>query len=115
MERKWVEAGGDLQVPCMVAAGKVLRGEEVRCPSCDRAVLRSYFHAFDRNEGRGTLWVWCPSCGLHCHLPRVVPAGLSRTDPFADLDLEAFAELEVDPGLPFLDRLDGLWDEGSLP
>ena len=115
MGRRWIEAGGDLQVPCMIAAGKVLRGEEIRCPNCGGATLRSYFHAFDRTEGRGTLWVWCPACGLHCHLPRVVPTWPARTDPFAGLDLEAFARLEMASDPPFLDRLDRLWDEGTLP
>ncbi|HEY8202658.1 MAG TPA: hypothetical protein VII47_15060 [Actinomycetota bacterium] len=115
MGRRWVEAGGEIQIPCMVAAGKVLRGEQVMCPRCGAATLRYYFHAFDPREGRGTLWVWCPACGTTCHLPRVVPNGLTSTDPFADLDLEAFAELELSPDEGLLDRLDRMWDEGVLP
>jgi hypothetical protein len=114
MGRRWVEAGGEWQVPFMIAAGRVLKGEQVRCPKCGAATLRHYFHAFDKRESRGTLWVWCPACHTSCHLPRVVPTGPPQADPFADLDLEEFAALELAPDEGILDRVDRMWEEGTL-
>jgi hypothetical protein len=113
--RKWIEAGGAYQLPCMKAAGRVLKGEQVvLCPKCRDANLRYYFHAFDKSRGEGTIWVWCPSCHLTCRLRRVSPMGPRQQDPFAVLDLDQFANLELTPGEPLLDRLDRLWDEGIL-
>jgi hypothetical protein len=111
---KWIEAGGEYQLPCMKAAGRVLKGEQVICPKCHDANLRYYFHVFNKSRGEGTVWVWCPKCHITCHLPRVSLLGLEQQDPFADLDLEQFAKLEADPAQPLLDRLDRLWDEGKL-
>lgn len=114
MTKKWIEAGGEYQLPCMNAAGRVLKGEQVQCPKCHAANLRYYFHAFDKSRGRGTIWVWCPNCHLTCHLPRVSPMGLRQDDPFAALDLDQFAELELNPRETLLDRLNRMWDEGAL-
>lgn len=93
----------------------MLKGEtRLPCPRCGKADLRFYFHAFQRDRGTGTFWVWCPACGTTSHLPRVKPAGDMPKDPFQDLGLEDFARLELDPDEPLLDRLDRLWDQGDL-
>jgi hypothetical protein len=44
-----------------------------------------------------------------------VPTGLPQTDPFAGLDLEEFAALELAPDEGILDRVDRMWEEGALP
>jgi hypothetical protein len=100
----------------MLGAGsRALTGElDAPCPRDDGGRLRFYFHAFDRAQGEGTLWVWCPVCGLTVHLPRVRPAGSELRDPFGDLSLEEFAELELDEERPLLDRLDALWETGAI-
>lgn len=114
MANKWIEAGGEYQVPFMIAARTVFVEESVRCPKCDGASLRYYFHVFDKKNGRGTAWVWCPNCFTKCHLPRISPSNVKQTDPFANLTLDDFAELELDSKERFLDRLNRLWEEGKL-
>jgi hypothetical protein len=47
-------------------------------------------------------------------LPRIAPSAVPQTDPFADLSLEKFAELEVNANEPFQDLLNRLWEEGPL-
>jgi len=111
---KWVEAGGEFQIPFMLAARRVLQGEPIRCPKCGKANLRFYFHAMKPALGQGTLWVWCPACQTKTHLPRITPKNVPQTDPFGHLSLEEFAELELDKRESFQDRLNRLWDEGVL-
>jgi len=112
---RWIEAGGDIQIPFMMAARKVLGGEPVPCPRPHTPTnLRFYYHLMNPSRGTGTVWAWCPTCFTTCHLPRVAPAKVTQTDPFARLSLEQFAALEVDPRERFLDRLNRLWDEGKL-
>jgi len=111
---KWIEAGGEYQIPFMLAARRVLQGKPIHCPKCGKADLRFYFHAMKPELGQGTLWVWCPNCRTKCHLPRITPGEVPQTDPFGGLSLEKFAELELDPRESFQDRLDRLWDEGPL-
>jgi hypothetical protein len=111
---KWVEAGGEFQIPFMLAARKVTAGDPVPCPRCRASALRYYFHVMNRQQGTGTLWEWCPSCFTKCHLPRVSPAVVGQVDPFAALTIDQFSELELDPRERFMDRLNRLWDEGKL-
>jgi len=114
MINKWTEAGGEHQVPFMLAARRVFEEESILCPKCGAAALRYYFHAFDSRKERGTLWVWCPHCFTRCQLSRVSPANVRQNDPFAALTLDAFAELETDSQERFSDRLNRLWEEGAL-
>jgi hypothetical protein len=111
----WTEAGGAHQLPFMAAASRTMRGDrDLACPRCAAATLRSYFHEFNRDRRTGTFWVWCPGCRTTAHLPRVTPPGPPPPDPFAELSLDDFAALELDPAESLLDRLDRLWDEGRL-
>jgi len=112
-KQRWVEAGGEYQVPFMLAARRVLQGQPIRCPRCGKADLRFYFHALNPALGQGTLWVWCPACRTKCHLPRVTPSQ-PQTDPFGNYPPERFERLEFDTRESFLDRLNRLWDEGAL-
>jgi hypothetical protein len=114
MKPPWIEAGGEFQIPFMLAAGKLLKGADVACPKCAAPHLRHYFHAFDRIAGHGSFWVWCDACRTHTHLPRVQAPALHPTDPYAELSLEDFAALEMDASIGFLDRLNGLWESGAL-
>ena len=99
----------------MGAASRALRGQlDAPCPRDDGGRLRFYFHVFDRAQGTGTLWAWCPACGLTVHLPRVRPEASALRDPYADLSLREFAELELDEDRPLLDRLDELWGSGAI-
>jgi hypothetical protein len=102
---RWIEAGGEHQLPFLTAAGAIQKsGLAQLCPAC-AVPLRHYHHVFQPARGTGTLWVWCRSCRRTTHLPRVAwPHG--GTDPFADLSLDAFARLELKSD--FLDRLDAL-------
>lgn len=110
----WVEAGGDHQIPFIRAARQLLHGKSICCPKCGKADLRFYFHTMKPELGQGTLWVWCPACRTKCHLPRITPSAVPQTDPFANLSLTKFAEVELDPRESFQDRLNRMWEEGSL-
>jgi hypothetical protein len=114
MKPRWVEAGGTFQILFMVAAGQALKGGEVACPKCAAPHLRHYFHVLDRRADTGSVWIWCDNCRTHSHLPRVRASSSRQRDPFAGVDDEAFAALEMDRALPFLDRLNGLWNDGRL-
>jgi hypothetical protein len=114
MKSKWTEASDEHQIPFMLAARKVFNGEPVRCPKCDFVAIRYYFHIMNQQQRRGTIWAWCPKCFIKCHLPRVSPRNVAQVDPFANLTLQQFAELEVDPTEPFMERMNRLWEEGKL-
>lgn len=112
---RWIEAGGPHQFAFMGAASRTLCGEQdIDCPKCGAAKLRSYFHVFNPAKRTGTIWVWCPSCHTTGHLPRVTPTVDLGPDPFAGLSLGQFAELESNPNEPLLDRLDRLVDDGTI-
>lgn len=111
--KKWSEAGGPHQFPFMGAASRLLKGEHaIACPKCQEAELRAYFHLFKPTARTGTIWVWCPRCRTTTHLSRVTPQADLGPDPFAALTLEQFGELEE--AEPWLDRLDRLWNDGTL-
>ena len=114
MKPDWIEAGGEYQVPFIAAAARVIKGADVACPKCAAPHLRHYFHRIDRRAETGTAWVWCDNCRTHTHLPRVRPQGLGQRDPLADVNADAFGALELDAALPFLDRLNDLWESGRL-
>ncbi|MDB4962582.1 MAG: hypothetical protein JWP01_2581 [Myxococcales bacterium] len=110
---RWIEAGGDHQVPFMAAASRAARGQLGRCPACSKGDLRCYFHAFKPAQHQGTVWLWCGACHTSARLARVQPTGNMPVDPFASLTTEQFTELET-AGQPFLDRLEQLWVDGTL-
>lgn len=112
MARPWTHAYGEFQLPFLAAAGRALRGQLGACPKC-QAPLRTYFHVFQVNEDKGTLWLWCGNCHLHAHLPRV-QLQCALPDPFGDLSKAEFAQLESATDQTFLDRLETLWDRGDL-
>jgi hypothetical protein len=104
---RWLEAGGEHQVPFLVAAGAIQKtGKHQPCPAC-KALLRFYHHVFQPTRGTGTLWVWCRSCHRTTHLPRVTWEH-AKADPFEHLSLDEFAQLEMKSN--FLDRIDALQD-----
>jgi hypothetical protein len=99
----------------MGAASRTLAGERgIRCPKCNEEELRAYFHEFDPQRRRGTIWVWCPRCRVTAHLPRVTPKADLGPDPFRGLSLEQFAAVEADTNEPFMDKLDRLWNERKI-
>ncbi|MBY0320039.1 MAG: hypothetical protein K2X72_15050 [Reyranella sp.] len=110
---EWRESFGELKLPFMGAAGKILDGNfHVDCPNCHKSTLRFYYHEFNKQKGTGTLWAWCPSCRVMTHLPRVEPAGRHFPDPFRDID--DFGKLEGRNDDPLVARLDKLWDDGKI-
>lgn len=109
-----MQAGGAHQLPFMAAASRATRGELGPCPKCQQGALRCYFHVFQKEKRQGTLWLWCGSCSTFTHLPRVQVNAPTPPDPFEQLSLKAFAELETSATEPFFDRLDRMWDEGQL-
>ncbi len=114
MNKEWIEAGGEYQIPYMAAASRILNGEyRITCGKCGQAPLRFYFHVFNEAKGTGTLWVWCPSCRTLTHLPRVKPTAVFA-DPFKEVSLEDFARMEQDPTELLIEKLDRLWDEGII-
>jgi hypothetical protein len=112
---RWVQAGGEHQVPFLAAAARAAKGQVELCPKCGRSKLRYYFHEFAPDRHRGSLWVWCPSCATYATASRVSPTALMPMDPFAALPSKEFAQLELDTGEPLLDRLDKLWEAKRLP
>ncbi len=114
MTQRWVEAGGEYQIPFINAGERILKGEQVACPKCSNELLRYYFHIMNVNRGSGTLWIWCANCHTGTHLPRVQPNGLKYQDPFSELDLEEFSKLELDQQNSLLDRVDRLWSQNLL-
>lgn len=112
MSTKWVPAYGEHQLPFLGAASRVLRGELPLCPKC-HASLRAYFHVFQPETGKGSLWAWCGTCGMYVTLPRVKPT-VSFPDPFADVPRGEFGALEMSSNEPFLDRLERMWNNGTL-
>src|SRR6185436_15139116 len=108
----WSLAYGEYQLPFMGAANRVLNGESRLCPKCN-GELRAYFHVFQSDTGKGTLWVWCGGCGMHTTLPRVSPP-LQFPDPFAGVPRGQFSALETSAEERLLDRLERLWSEGAL-
>jgi hypothetical protein len=112
MARTWIHAGGEYQIPFMAAASRALREALPACPRC-AAALRAYFHVINRRQATGTIWVWCDSCGTHVHLPRVKPVR-SFVDPFAALPDDGFIALETNREETFLDRLERMWNDGTL-
>ena len=117
MKQKWVQAGGEYQLPFIGAATCPLEGDfETPCPRCHEASLRFYFHVFNPTKATGTLWVWCPVCKTVCHLPRVNPAPETGvwTDPYKNLPNEEFGQLESDENEGFFDRLERLWAERAI-
>jgi len=115
MSQKWAEAGGQNHFAFMGAASRILNGDnKINCPKCAKGTLRFYFHIFDKKKGTGTLWVWCHFCRTNTHLPRVILKARNIRDPFINMSLEEFAQLELSETDNFIDRLDLLWDEGKI-
>jgi hypothetical protein len=112
MTRPWTHAYGEFQLPFLAAAGRALRGQLGACPKC-HAPLRAYFHVFQVNEAKGTMWLWCGNCYMHAHLPRV-QLQCTLLDPFGGLSRTEFAQLESATDQDFMDRLEALWDRGLL-
>lgn len=110
---RWIQAGGPHQFPfIMDAASRSLMGErDIDCPRRHRGTIRAYFHMFKPAERTGTIWVWCAECRTTAHLPRVTPQDDPGLDHYASLSIDQFAEFE---GARFLDRLERLWQEGTL-
>jgi hypothetical protein len=115
MSAPWIEAGGSDQLALMGAASRAVEGElDIACPRHEGERLRFYFHRLNELSGTGTMWVWCHTSRIASHIPRVKPTHSRLRDPFADLTIEQFAALELDPETRFLDRLDRLWEEGAI-
>ena len=112
MTIKWVSTHGEHQLPYLGAANRALHGDLRPCPRC-HANLRAYFHVFQPETGKGTLWAWCGACGMYATLSRVKPTVVFG-DPFADVPRGEFAALETSSEEPFLDRLERLWNDGAL-
>jgi hypothetical protein len=114
MTQRWIEAGGEHQMPFFNAGGRILEGKQADCPKCDNVPLRYYFHMMNKSRNTGTLWIWCANCHITSHLSRVSPRGLRYKDPYVELGLEEFAKMELDPHENLLDRLDCLWNQNLL-
>lgn len=112
MPINWTTAHGVHQLPFLGAANRALHGHLPACPKCG-ASLRAYFHVFHSESGKGSLWVWCATCGMYTTLPRVKPTVIFP-DPFAEVPRGEFGALETGLEEPFLDRLERFWLAGTL-
>ncbi|HEY2616817.1 MAG TPA: hypothetical protein VGI78_05725 [Acetobacteraceae bacterium] len=111
----WRDSYGELKLPFLGAASQILDGNfAVKCPACGKHDLRFYYHVFDVGKDTGTLWVWCPSCRITAHLPRVQPKGWRFPDPFRDISPDDFGDMEDAGEPPFMTRLDDLWNRGAI-
>ncbi len=109
MQRKWVIAIGEYQLPFVRAINHVLNGDWWQvCPKCGQHTLRFYYHAWDQRAERGTMWAWCPACRMWGHVLCAPPRGGSLRDPYAGTSLDEFGQLEWDKQLSFIDHLDQL-------
>lgn len=112
MSTNWVPAYGEHQLPFMGVANRALLGELCPCPKCSSG-LRAYFHVFQPQTGKGSLWVWCGTCGMYTTLPRVQPT-VGFPDPFSDVPRGEFGALETNSEDRFFDRLERMWRDGIL-
>ena len=111
----WRDAYGQLKLPFLKATGQILDGDfHVACPNCVTHTLRFYYHVFNHAKSTGTIWSWCPQCRLTAHLPRVDSEKWQFPDPYQNVSLDAFADMETASDQPFLSRLDALWDQGKI-
>src|ERR1044071_3461450 len=112
MTTKWVPAHGEHQLPFLGAASRALHGDLRRCPKCN-ANLRAYFHVFQPQTGKGSLWAWCGTCGMYATLPPLPPTVLFPA-PLADVPRGESAALETTSEDASLHRLDRMWNDGTL-
>ena len=50
------------------------------CPACGRRHAHLLMHRFDPSDTRGTVWVWCDSCGSYAHFDAVVQVWWSNPE-----------------------------------
>ena len=55
------------------------------CPACGESHAHVLMHRPEPTDSRGTVWVWCDSCGSYAHFSAVVPAWWSNP-AFVDED-----------------------------
>lgn len=113
MSSNWATADTEAgQLELMGAASRLVDdGVPGTCPLCKTASLRFYFHLFDRESNRGTIWVWCPNCKKWGHISRVMLES-EYADPFTRVRAKEFAAMERGD---FISRLNQLWDTEKLP
>jgi len=112
MTTQWILAHGEHQLRFLGAASRALHGDLRPCPNCN-ASLRAYFDVFQPQAGKGSIWVWCGNCGMYVTLPRVKPTVIFP-DPFAAVPRGEFGALETSSEEAFLDRLERMWNDGTL-
>lgn len=85
------------------------------CPACGAVSVRSYVHEFSR-AGRPALnWrTWCASCRRMCSSVGAGLKGVSFSDPFDHMSQDERRIASADSN-GFFDKLDRLWEQGSLP
>ena len=115
MSQEWLQAWGPYEVPYRGAAGKALDGNLTTiCPKCEQTRLRYYYHITNKKRRTGAMWVWCPVCRMVTHVSRQTLNVTIFQDPLANLSDDEFVELELSKEVPFMDRLDLLWEEGKI-
>lgn len=43
------------------------------CPACGESHTHVLMHRLEPSDPRGTVWVWCDSCGSYVHFGAVIP------------------------------------------
>ena len=62
------------------------------CPVCGEGHAHVLMHGFEPSDPRGTVWVWCDSCGGYTHFSGAVPTWW-RNPEFVDEDrLDSFVD-----------------------
>jgi predicted RNA-binding Zn-ribbon protein involved in translation (DUF1610 family) len=85
------------------------------CPSCGKAKIRTYLRNTKRADRPAVIsYTWCAHCRKMSGSTGPLPPGLTISDPWRELDPEAWEQF--DTSLPrFFARLDQLWEDGVLP
>ncbi len=112
---RWSSFDGAHMMAMAQAPAFHLEPRERVCPACGARALRAYLSDVPAAR-RPTVasFVWCGTCRRFVGSRAARPAGLTFTDPLADLPVAERRELERTL-VGFLDHLDRLWDSGRLP
>ncbi|MEW4456419.1 hypothetical protein AB1L30_27395 [Bremerella sp. JC817] len=79
------------------------------CPLCEKQSVRFYAHHFSSDSS--AIWSWCQHCKLWTVASNMKLWG-EFDDPFSNAEISQYECLQQPS---WIDRLDELWEAGTLP